>query len=154
MCFTCPGIHSSPHFLRSLQRLPAQFLPANETISMMNLLQAQEEWADALKMVSLGYLEFQHLEELWPSLIPDWNVTQQRNGKIPSKMPHPQQSISPFLCLWRSNLIIRCSSLFELVSKKQKIPCKAAQEEKKETMQRWGELRSGSWCLRDENNLV
>lgn len=46
-------------------------------------------------------------------------------------MTHPQQSKFPFLLLWRSNRIIRCSSLFEHVPKKQKIQRKVAQEGKK-----------------------
>lgn len=97
----------------------------------MSLLQAQEERAAAIEMVSLGCLEFQHLEGWCPSMVPDWNVSQQRNGKTLSKMLHPQQSTSSFLLLSRSNLIVRCGSLFELVSKKQKISCKEAQEEKR-----------------------
>lgn len=154
MCIVCPVIRKSPHFCRgdcrdsqlSLCQLPNQYL-------WLSLPQAQEEWAAAIEVASPGCLEFQHSEKDSDLL---WSQTGMYHSKEIAKYfqrCHVSSRVhSPSSCLGGQVSQSGVVRLLNLWIKSQKISCKGAQEQKIETAQRWGELPSGSWCLRRETN--
>lgn len=105
-CTVCLVTHSSPHFCRgACGESPAHLALENNPVFLLLA------WKRSEQAAVVASLEFQHREGRWPTVVPSFGGSEYRKGKSAFKDAVPEYFSS---CLG-IQVILRCSSIFELV---------------------------------------